>query len=196
MSGRFSVALPPVLLCLCFLLAACSPVQVSYDFDPAVDFSRVRTYAWMDNTMAGDQLRQDPLLRKRIIATINRYMKSRGYAMTTPDKADILITIYGTSREKMRLTSRPVAGGSYYGPGYSPHWGRGYDRVDVHYYTEGTLGIDIIDPRRRQLIWRGLGTGIIRKSGNRQKMQKEIDTYVTEILQHFPPGNTNGNNGA
>ncbi len=195
MPGRFSVVLAPVLLFLHLLLAGCSPVQVSYDFDPAADFSGIRTYAWMENTMADDQLRQNPLLTKRIMATIDRYMERRGYTRTDPAKADILITIYGASREKMRLTSRPAAGGYYYGPGYYPRWGPAYDRVDVHYYTEGTLGIDIVDPRRHELIWRGLGTGIIGRSGDRQKVQKEIDTYVTEILKHFPPADDGGNNG-
>ncbi len=188
MAERIPAVLFPVLLFLCLLFVGCSPVHVRYDFDPAADFSHVRTYSWMDSTVADDRLRDNPLLRKRIVATIDRYLEQRGYRRTGQAEADILITIYGVSKEKVRLTNRPATGGYYYGPGYYPSWGRGYDRVDVHYYTEGTLGIDIVDPKRHELIWRGLGTGILRQSGNRQKMQKEIDTYVTEILKHFPPG--------
>ena len=127
------------------------------------------------------------------MATIDRYMERRGYSKTDAAKADVLIAIYGVSKEKVRLTSRPAAGGFSYGPGYYPAWGRAYDRVDVHYYTEGTLGIDIVDPQSHELVWRGLGTGILRQSGNREKQQEEIDTYVTEILKHFPPGNEKRN---
>ncbi len=196
MCKRFAAVCCPFLFCLLLLVAGCSPVQVSYDYDPGMDFSRVRSYAWIENNMTDDRLRQDPLLKKRIVATIDRYMAQRGYGKTDPTRADILITIYGISKERMRLSSRPVAGGWYYGPGSYPPWAMGYERVDVHYYTEGTLGIDIIDPRRHELVWRGLGTGIVRQFGNRQEMQREIDTYVTEILSHFPPGNEKGNNGA
>ncbi|MFP7755774.1 DUF4136 domain-containing protein [Thermodesulfobacteriota bacterium B35] len=189
-----SVRLLSPLFLLLLLISGCSPVQVSYDFDPGTDFSAIRTYGWMNSTVADDRLRENPLLRKRIVATIDRYLQQRGYRRVDPDGADMLVTIYAASREKMRLTSRPAMGTSY-GPGYAPYWSRGYDRLDVHYYTEGTLGIDIVDGRRRELIWRGLGTGIIQRYSNRKKMQRQIDTYVTEILKHFPPGPAAENSG-
>jgi hypothetical protein len=87
----------------------------------------------------------------------------------------------------MRVTdwggSRPYPYGYRYG------WDRP-GRVDVHYYTEGTLVIDIIDRVRNEMIWQGLGTGILRKHTDEAKKQEAVQEYVRQILDQFPPGHT------
>jgi len=54
--------------------------------------------------------------------------------------------------------------------------------------TEGTLVIDIVDKAKKELIWRGLGTGVVQNYSDHEKLQASIDEYVRKILNNFPPG--------
>ncbi len=174
-----------ILLLAALLLAACATIDVHSDFDPEADFASIHTFALKKIQVPGDALAENPLLYKRIAAAVSSYLQQRGYRQVDPDKADVLVVLRGGVKEKMRVTdwggSRPYPYGYRYG------WDRP-GRVDVHYYTEGTLVIDIIDRAKNEMIWQGLGTGILRRYSDEAKKQELINQYVREILDRFPPG--------
>lgn len=55
-------------------------------------------------------------------------------------------------------------------------------------YDEGTLIIDVSDARKKELVWRGVGSGRLRKETTPEQMTQDIDLAVAEILAQFPPG--------
>lgn len=173
-------------------LYGCSSVRVNSDFDPAVDFSTIHTYNWKKVKIQDDVLAQNQLLYKSLTRAIDRYLQTRGYQKTEPNSADVLVAIHAGVKEKMRLTDRgPGTRGYYSDPWNRPWRGRGVpygSRIDVSYYTEGTLVVDIVERKKQELIWRGLGTGIVHDSSNREKKANAIDEYVRKILDQFPPG--------
>ncbi len=173
-----------------FIVVGCSSVNVDYDYDPAVDFAVIHTYSWGQASSADDELARNPLLKNRIIASVDNYLQNRGFSKVEPDQADILVVIQATVKEKMRVTDWGGPRGYYRDPWYNPWWGAGAygGRVDVSYYQEGTLVIDIVDNSKKELIWRGLGRGIVGSHSDKEKKQAAIDTYVQEILNNFPPG--------
>ena len=71
----------------------------------------------------------------------------------------------------------PVYGVGWYGHTYRAR------PAHVHWYKEGTLVIDIVDRRGRQLVWRGVGVGAMRdmRPGN------DLKAAVREVLARFPP---------
>lgn len=176
-----------------FILLGCSTIHVSSDYDPEADFSIIQTYAWKDAEVNNDALDANPLLKKRLMASVEQYLQSRGYRKPSHDSLpDAYIVIHAGFKEKMRVTNWGGPSGYYADPWYHPWWGRDRyygNRVDVSYYTEGTLVIDVVASGRKELIWRGIGTGIVKEYTDREKMQKAIDEYVHEILNQFPPGN-------
>ena len=186
--NRFSFLIP---LLFIFLLSGCSAISVNYDYDNSVDFSTIHTYGWGQLNGPDDALAKEPLLKKRIIATIDRYLESRGYRKVDPAQADVLIVIQAGVEEKMRVTDRGVPRDYYHVPWYDPWWGRGAygSRVDITYYKEGTLVVDIVDNAKKELIWRGLGTGIVHRYTDQEKLQTTVDEYVQDIPNHFPAGN-------
>ncbi len=172
-----------------FLVIGCSSIQVNTDFDPTADFSTIRTYGWKKVKVQDDALADNPLLYKRIAAAVDEYLSKRGYHKTNPESADVLVVLRAGVKEKMRITSLgrhdDYVPGSWYRP-----WHGYQNRQDiVSYYTEGTLVLDIVDRRKNELIWRGIGTDIIHRYSDRQKEKKVIDGYVQKILDQFPPGN-------
>ncbi len=181
---------PCLFLILFLTLYGCSSIQVNTDFDDEADFSAIHTYSWKAVNVSGDALANNPLLYKRIVKSIDGYLQDRGYQQADPGVADILVAIHAVTKEKMRVTDWGGPRGYYRDPWYDPWWGGSAygGRVDVSYYTEGTLVIDIVDRRRHELIWRGLGTSIVHKYSDPGKMEKAVNEYVGEILDRFPPG--------
>ena len=71
----------------------------------------------------------------------------------------------------------------WYGYGY---YGRGY--TPVTQYKAGTVVIDIIDARRKELAWRGTGQAQVN-----QNTIDEAETHriVNGILSTYPPQDSN-----
>ena len=178
-------------LLLTFILGGCSTVTVNYDYDQAADFSTIHTYSWGQANSNDDELTKNPLLKKRIAASVDSYLQGKGFRKVERGQADVLIVIEAVVKEKMRVTDWGGSRGYYRNPWYDPWWGGSAygGRVDVSYYQEGTLVIDIVDNLKKELIWRGLGTGIVQQHKNQEKLQAAVDKYVQNILNHFPPGN-------
>ncbi len=179
-----------VFLLVLAAVAGCSSIGVQTDYDPDADFSTIKTYAWAEDDSQAGELAENPLLRKRIRNSIDRYLAVRGFSLVDPARADVLLVIGVVVKEKMRVTDWGGPGGYYRNPWYDPWWGRGAygGRVDVSYYHEGTLVIDIVDNAKKELIWRGLGTGIVQRFKDQAEKQAAVDKYVSEILDRFPPG--------
>ena len=75
--------------------------------------------------------------------------------------------------------------------GWGYGWGWGWDpwmwggNTSVTRYVEGTLYIDIIDAKKKELIWQGEGIGVLTKDTN--KKDALIKEFVTKILAQYPP---------
>ena len=61
-------------------------------------------------------------------------------------------------------------------------WG---NNTSVNRYTEGTLTIDIIDAKKKELIWQGQGEGVLTKKT--EKKDEKIKEFVSKILEQYPP---------
>jgi hypothetical protein len=168
---------------LLVLLASCSSVSVKHDYDRETDFQQYKTYAWSEQAMPGDALAQNPLVKKRVQVAVDETLRSKGYSLTELEQADFVVVTHAGIKERMRVQDWGRYGW------YDPWWGPYGGRVDVSYYEEGTLVIDIVDAKEKELVWRGMGTGIVKQYAKPEKMQKDIDQDVTKILAAFPPGN-------
>jgi hypothetical protein len=101
--------------------------------------------------------------------------------LDTADGADFTVVIHAGVQERMRVTN--WGGYGWYDTWWGPYGGR----VDVSYYTQGTLVIDMVDQVSKELAWRGLGEGIVREYNDPEEMEKDIRRTVEEILKSFPP---------
>ena len=175
-----------VLGTLLIILGGCSSLAVKVDYDKDVDFQTYRTYAWVERDIPDDALTKNPLVKKRVQAAVDKVLHSKGYSMSEPDRADFMVFAHAGVKERMRIQD--------YGPygWYDPWWGPYGGRMDVTYYEEGTLFIDMVDAARKELVWRGTGTGIVKTYARPERMQQDIDEDVSKILSAFPPGCSRG----
>jgi hypothetical protein len=162
------------------LLAGCTSVRVSSDFDRGASFSGYHTYAWLPREHVRSQ---NPLAVRHTQEAIETEMRSKGYSLTDdPATADFVLDFTLGAKERLDIQSYPV---SYRGPWI---WGRGYygDRVDVRTYREGTLVIDIFDARTHQPVWTGRATRELSRA-DLEHSQAPIREATAAVLAAFPP---------
>ena len=170
-------------LSLLLIVISCSSVNVYSDYDKETDFSSFKTYAFYKKGI--DKVEISDLDKKRILRAIERELKTKG--MVPSDNPDLLVNIFTKSREKIDVYNNSYYGWYpwYYGYGYGPGYGFGYTNVTSS--TEGTLFIDLIDARKKELAWQGIGVGILSYSKNIEKKEARISEIVTNIMMQYPP---------
>jgi hypothetical protein len=168
--------LPFVLL---LFLASCSSVRVYSDYDKQVDFTPYKTYAFHKNGI--DKAEISDLDKKRILHAIDETMSAKGF--TKSDNPDLLISFFTKEREEVNVNQFNAGWGYGWGWSWNPFLWGGNSMVTRH--TEGSLYIDIIDAKKKELIWQGEGEGVLTK--DRDKKEALIKEFVSKILEQYPP---------
>lgn len=172
-----SIKFIPVLLL--FILSSCSSVNVYSDFDNNVDFSQYRTYAFHKQGI--DKVQISDFDKKRILHAIDDELSKKG--MTKSDTPDLLINFSTKEKERVDLNQFSFGMGYGWGYGWNPYFWGGQPYVNTS--TEGTLYIDLIDAKKKELIWQGEGVGYLTQ--NRSDKEARINEFVAKILAQFPP---------
>jgi len=163
-------------------LAACSGISYNHDYDPSIDFSSLKTYAWIHPSDSSSTQRfLSPLIERRVVNAIDTDLASKGFEKASTGRPDFLVNFYGTTQEKIDVSTY-YSGWGYYG------W-YGGTSVDVRQWTEGTLVIDIIDFSEKDLAWRGYACGAVDRNTNQppEEVTRRVNEVVTKILKDFPP---------
>jgi hypothetical protein len=160
-----------------FLLAACeSGPKIRTNTNPTADFSRYRTFAFF-KPLGTDRGEYSSLLSQYLKSATQRELEARGYVYseTSPD---LLVNFGARVEQKTQVTTTPTAGVGFYGgwPAYE---------TDVRQYDQGTLNVDLIDPKIRQLVWEGVAIGRV-TGKHRDNPQPVVNQVITEIFTGFP----------
>lgn len=179
------------LLAVAILLLGVTPAlaqDVRYDFDKEKDFSKYRTYKWVQ-IKGADQ--PDDLTAKQITAAIDADLATKGLTKTDVDDSDLYVgyqTAIGTEKE---FTSFNTGWG--YGPGWGGGWyGYGgmaststYGSTSTVYV--GTLDLSMYDSAQKELVWRGSASKTLDPKAKPEKKEKNIKKAVTKLLKNYPP---------
>lgn len=164
------------------VMASCGSIHVASDYDDNADFSQYKTYGFFKEGI--DRAEISDLDKKRILRAIDDEFAKKGFVKS--DKPALLVNIFTKARKEVDINQwgyGPGWGWGYgwgWGPGF---WGGGYTSVNTT--TEGTLYIDLIDANKKELVWQGVGTGVL--TLDREKKQERINEFVMEIMKQFPP---------
>lgn len=160
-------------------LSSCSSISVYNDYDKGVDFSQYKTYAFHKRGI--DKVQISELDKKRILNAIDLELSKKG--MTKSENPDLLINIFTKEREQVDVSQFNMGWGYGWGWGWNPYLWGGQSFVTTS--TEGTLFIDLIDARKKELVWEGEGIGYLTE--NRSLKEKQINEFVAKILAQYPP---------
>ena len=167
---------------LILVFAGCSSsTRVSTDHDPATDFSGYKTFAVSNQVSEGSSLEKYPLIKDRVIKAVESEMRQKSYVWTWPDKADFIVFPFAGPKENINVN----AWGYSYGESY---WGMhpyGKD-IDISEYSEASIVLDVVDNKTHHLVWRGIGTNVVRPYLGPEERAKNIDESIDKILADFP----------
>lgn len=160
------------------IIAACgSGINIKNDYDRTVDFRRYRRYAWLPPATSQDPAqRVNTIVDRRIKQAVNVNLLSRGMQLVE-DTPDIFVTYHMGTQDRIDVSGSGYTYGSYWG-------GAG---VNTYHYQQGTLILDIIDARTKELIWRGTATKTIDDNPTPEKIDKTINEAVEKLLKDYPP---------
>jgi len=65
-------------------------------------------------------------------------------------------------------------------------WGWGGGNA-VSTRTQGSLYIDLIDAKNKELVWQGKGDGTLNNTKNIEKKEMRIKEFVAKIMTQYPP---------
>jgi len=163
-------------------IGSCTSVRVLSDYDKEANFNTYKTYAFYKTGI--DKAQISDLDKKRILKAIDAEMTTKGFSKSnTPD---VLVSIFTKEREQVDIYNNYWGGG--FGWGWNPwFWGGNIGGNNISTRTEGSLFVDLIDAKSKQLVWQGKGVGTIANTRNIEKKEERIKEFVYEILQAYPP---------
>ncbi|GAK26142.1 DUF4136 domain-containing protein [Serratia liquefaciens] len=156
------------------LLSGCAnQPQVTSDYDHGANFSQYHTYGFAPEVAGQYQT----LTGKYIHSAIAQQMEQRGYTLSA--SPDLLVYSSAMKQNKVQVNDAPVPVGRR---GYAG-WG-GYNQT-VWSYTEGTLTVDLVDSKKKQLVWRGTASDTL-NSDAQPASQAQIQQAVTALFAAYP----------
>ena len=169
----FAIALVP---------AIASAQKTTYDFDKSAPFAQFKSYSMQEGTPT-----KNSLIDKRIVAAIELQLAAKGFVRNdvAPDVVVVFHVAFDEQKDISSFSSGPAYGA--YGYGWGGGWGTTTTDVRVRDILVGTIAIDMIDARKKEVAWRGLGTKEINTTAKPEKRDENISKAIEKIFKNYPP---------
>jgi Domain of unknown function (DUF4136) len=181
--GVFAAAI----LSLATIAGCASGPDIRSDFDRTADFSTYETFGFASE-LGTDRAGYTSLITEHFKRAIRRELETRGYEYTETNP-DLLANFYVSVREQTDIRSTPstTAGAGYYGYRYGMYTGWPAYTTDVRtvHYKAGTANIDLVDAKRKQLVWEGVAEGRVQDEAL-ENPGPAIDAVVAELFARYP----------
>jgi hypothetical protein len=167
----------------------CLAGEAKNDFDPDVDFTKYKTFAFIGGVdFEKSGWLDEPEMRDRFKNFISGALEMRGLAEVPADtKYSLAVRFWVARRQKQDVTVIDYGVGGAWG-GYPPYWGGAwgwsYQEYVVTNYVQGTMVVDLIDPATKDLVWR---TFVRQKIEDRAKAYVEAKKNLYKAIAVMPP---------
>jgi hypothetical protein len=180
-----------------FVVTACAiKPPTSSDYDTSFDFSQLKTYAWISAESTNDDSDKVMTLdNKRQINAIETILNQKGFnKLKSVAKADFLLKTHNVTDKKVNVDRFYQTWG--YHPFYHPNviaprfgaWPHATS-TSVREYKVGTLVLDIVDRKTKQVVWRGSVSKPLDIYNNRTPEERSTIAMsnAKHMLMSFPP---------
>jgi len=179
MNSKRSTGLVQLVILAGVILFTCGAAvaqDVSYNYAQGTDFSKFKTYKWVN--IPGAQA-PNQLLDQQIKQSIDSQLAAKGFTKTNADTADLYVGYQVSISQQTQWNA--------YGMGMGWRMGGGMATATSSTIQIGTLGFDVYDQAGKQLIWRGSATKTLNPPKDPEKKQRNLDKAVAKLLKDFPP---------
>lgn len=162
--------------------------DVRYNFDKDTDFSKFKTYKWVDIKGA---TKLNDIADKQVKEAVDAQLATKGLTRVEDDSANLYIGYQGALGQEKQFTSYSTDWG--YGSGwYRGGWyGGGMGSSTTHGSTStiytGQLAVDMYDSANHDLVWRGVASKSLDEKAKPEKRQKNLAKAVKKLMKNYPP---------
>ncbi len=158
------------LLVVCAMSAGAFAQSVNVDWKHGTNFSTFKTYAWGQSPHPIN----DSLWHQRIMDIVDKVLSGKELTKVDIGAKPDLVIVYSAGIQQSV---------SY--QGYSMGWYNRTASVSQVIEREGTLIIDIANPTKQEVVWRGIASDTLsdKSSKNTTKVQK----MVSKMFKKYPP---------
>jgi len=174
--------------CLLLVAGTATAQEVRYNFDKNTDFSRFKTYKWVN---VKEATKLNDLVDKQIKASIDTQLAAKGLVRTDDEKADLFVAYQAAVGQEKQFSSYSSGwgygagwGGGWYGPGGTTSTTTTGQTSTIYV---GQLGVDMYDSANHDLVWRGIASKTIDENAKPEKQQKNLDKALKKLFKNFPP---------
>jgi hypothetical protein len=172
-----------ILIILSGLVPAVS-AKTTIDFDPRIDFSNFKTFAYLGGVENLVSIQMNPdLINIRFHHMVARELEKKGLHEVNPGQNPDLIVRYWANPE-IQVDVAVMGNWGPYGPYIGNDWAPVYNAVIASSHHLGMLILDVIDPKAKALVWRSY---LVRKMSDPDKDPKKAEDEFTESFKSFPP---------
>lgn len=169
--------------CLIALCGCATGPEVRVDVDPSVNLRNYHTFAFFE-PVSTDSGSYSSLVSARLKQSTRAQLERLGFVYAEAgSEPDLRLNFFLKVVDKQRLRSEP-SGYYSYRAGYYGTWG-GYPYMETVDYRTGTLSIDLVDAKRKQLVWQGIAEGEV-KDESLKNPGPALDKVVVRIFSNFP----------
>ena len=198
----------PVIAFVALTFSCAYAQDVHYNYDRGANFAAYKTYQWVDEPSGQAKVAppsglpridlpgggplavrggtpDDQLIRQDIQRAVDEQLAQKGLTKVESN-ADLLVTYHAAIREEQGINL------SAFGTGSGPWggWG-GLESGTVTGQTStipiGTLVVDLYDPGKSQLVWRGDATKTIDLKKDPDKNYRILQKSMTKLFKNYPP---------
>jgi hypothetical protein len=156
-------------------LTSCATLKVTTGWDKNVDFSKYDTWMWK-----ADGSIRDPVWARRCQDVLTDELAKKKLAPidTNPD-------LWGVVHARLSSETDVVP--------FSPVWGYGWGAwaaadYPVEYQVPvGTIIVDLVDARQKQLVWRGTASDVIQADRNNEQREERLIAVLAQMFAGYPP---------
>jgi Domain of unknown function (DUF4136) len=185
--ARYSLALWAVALAALAGCATNPTPDIRVNSAPDTDFRSYSTFGFPEQT-GTDRGGYSTLVTSYFKSAVRDQMEQRGYHYVDANP-DLLVNFYAKVHERTEVRSDPTFSPAYgyYGYRYGLYGAWPLYDNDVHTvtYPIGTANIDVVDARKKQMIWEGVAQGRLRDEDMDQP-RESIARVVTQLFARFP----------
>jgi hypothetical protein len=183
---RLRLFLPLAGLLFALLGAMATNAKMATDFNPDLDFTQYKTFAYIGGVESLVRMQLNPeLLNTRIHRAVLRELTAKGLREVQPEEnPDLVVRYWVEAESNAQLTG--TAHWGMYGSYYYGYWTVMYTTMSTPVTHKGLLGIEIIDAKARDLAWRLFVSEKIIHS-DPDKIWKTADSNIIKGFKSYPP---------
>lgn len=167
-------------LAAALLGAACSTLQISTDYDKNVDFTQFKTFSYHDTGEA-----RNDIVASRIENVLSDALTAKGLKRV-PDGGDLWLVPHPRLSKQTQINSYNSGWG--YGYGYrGGYGGMGTTTTTVSEIPVGTLVVDLVDGKKKDLVWRGIASDSLKTDASPEEREQNLRNATAELFANFPP---------